>query len=58
MINHFEYQNKEKFPEEHFDDLEVFLDDIWNKREKTSYYTEDENRVEVQRFLQFFHKTN
>lgn len=58
MINLFEYQNKEQFPEKHFEDLEVFLDDIWNKREKTSYYTEDENRVEVQRFLQFFHKTN
>jgi len=58
MINLFEYQNKEQFPDNHFDDLEVFLDDIWNKREKTSYYTEDENRVEVQRFLQFFHKTN
>ncbi len=57
MINLFEYQNKTTFPEEHFEDLEVFLDDIWNKREKSVYYNEEENREEVQRFLQFFHKT-
>jgi 5-methylcytosine-specific restriction enzyme subunit McrC len=58
MINLFEYQNKADFPEEHFENLEVFLDDIWNKREKSSYYNEDENREEVQHFLQFLHKTN
>lgn len=57
MINLFEYKNKATFPEEHFDDLEMFLDDIWNKREKSAYYNEEENREEVQRFLQFFHKT-
>ena len=56
MINLFEYKNKATFPEEHFDDLEMFLDDIWNKREKSAYYNEEENREEVQRFLQFFHK--
>ncbi len=58
MINLFEYQNKVAFPEEHFENLEVFLDDIWNKREKSNYYNEDENREEVQHFLQFLHKTN
>lgn len=59
MINLFEYQNKAAFPEEHFENLEVFLDDIWNKREKSSYYNnEEENREEVQHFLQFLHKTN
>jgi 5-methylcytosine-specific restriction enzyme subunit McrC len=59
MMNLFEYQNKAAFPEEHFDNLEVFLDDIWNKREKSSYYNnEEENREEVQHFLQFLHKTN
>jgi 5-methylcytosine-specific restriction enzyme subunit McrC len=58
MINLFEYKNKATFPEEHFENLEVFLDDIWNKREKSSYYNEDENREEVQHFLQFLHKTN
>jgi 5-methylcytosine-specific restriction enzyme subunit McrC len=57
VINLFEYQNKATFPEEHFENLEVFLDDIWNKREKSVYYNEEENREEVQRFLQFFHKT-
>lgn len=56
MINLFEYQNKVTFPEMHFDNLEVFLDDIWSKREKSSYYNEDENREEVQHFLQFLHK--
>ena len=58
MINLFEYQNKVAFSEVHFENLEVFLDDIWNKREKSSYYNEDENREEVQHFLQFLHKTN
>lgn len=58
MINLFEYRNKELFKGEHFEDLEIFLDSIWNKREKTNYYTEEENREEIQRFLQFFHKTN
>lgn len=57
MINLFEYKNKATFQEEHFENLEVFLDDIWNKREKSVYYNEEENREEVQRFLQFFHKT-
>lgn len=58
MINLFEYQNKVFLSEEHFENLEMFLDDIWNKREKSSYYNEDENREEVQHFLQFLHKTN
>lgn len=59
MMNLFEYQNKAAFPEEHFENLEVFLDEIWNKREKSSYYNnEEENREEVQHFLQFLHKTN
>lgn len=58
MINLFEYQNKADFPDEHFENLEMFLDDIWNKREKSSYYNEDENREEVQHFLQFLHKSN
>ena len=57
MINLFEYKNKVEFPK-HFDDLEVFLDDIWSKREKSSYYfNEEDNRVEQQRFIQFLHKS-
>ena len=56
MINLFEYQNKVAFPEQHFDNLEMFLDTIWSKREKSSFYNEDENREEVQHFLQFLHK--
>lgn len=56
MINLFEYQNKVAFPEEHFEDLEVFLDAVWSKREKSSYYNEEENREEVQHFIQFLHK--
>lgn len=58
VINLFEYKNKASLDEEHFEDLEMFLDSVWNKREKTAYYTEEENREEVQRFLQFFHRTN
>lgn len=59
MVNLFEYINKEEFPKKHFDDLEVFLDDIWAKREKSSFYfTEEENKVEQQRFIQFLHKNN
>ncbi len=56
MINLFEYQNKVAFPKEHFENLEVFLDAIWSKREKSSFYNEDENREEVQHFIQFLHK--
>ncbi|MCM4168055.1 hypothetical protein KCTC52924_01118 [Arenibacter antarcticus] len=58
MINLFEYKNSEEFKEKHFDVLEIFLDSIWAKREKSSYYFNDEeNRVEQQRFIQFLHKT-
>ncbi|WP_067146261.1 McrC family protein [Pseudotamlana agarivorans] len=57
MINLFEYKNTAPFPENHFENLEVFLDEVWAKREKSNYYTEDENREEVQRFIQFLHKS-
>ena len=58
MINLFEYKNKESFPEHQFDDLEVFLDEIWAKREKSNYFSnEEDNRVEQQRFIQFLHKS-
>ncbi len=58
MINLFEYKNRASLDEEHFENLEMFLDSVWNKRERTAYYTEEENREEIQRFLQFFHRTN
>lgn len=55
MINLFEYRNKEAFKGD-FEGLELFLDDIWNKRER--YISEeDEGNTEVQRFIQFIHKT-
>ncbi|WP_139958570.1 McrC family protein [Flavicella sediminum] len=58
MINLFEYKNAEEFPKSQYEDLEVFLDDIWAKREKSSYYfNEEDNRVEQQRFIQFLHKS-
>ena len=58
MINLFEYQNKINYPES-FTELEKFLDEIWKKREKYSYYNNtEENKVESQRFLQFLHGTN
>ncbi|WP_299681534.1 McrC family protein [uncultured Tenacibaculum sp.] len=59
MINLFEYRNREKFSEKHFTDLEIFLDEVWSSREKSDYYTnEEDSKAEVQRFLQFFHKDN
>lgn len=58
MINLFEYQNKETFSGS-FDDLEGFLDELWQKREKNSYYSDPEvDKIEVQRFLQFIHESN
>lgn len=58
MINLFEYQNKVDILAS-FDGLEGFLDEIWNSREKNSFYSENGNdKIESQRFLQFIHKTN
>jgi 5-methylcytosine-specific restriction enzyme subunit McrC len=58
MINLFEYQNKVANSDS-LEGLEGFLDEIWNKREKNSYYSESDNgNIESQRFLQFIHKTN
>jgi 5-methylcytosine-specific restriction enzyme subunit McrC len=58
MINLFEYQNKVDTLAS-FDGLEGFLDEIWNSREKNSFYSENGNdKIESQRFLQFIHKTN
>lgn len=60
MINLFEYQNSEPFERDKFDDLEIFLDKIWNKREKSSYFSnsndDEEEKIESQRFLQFLRK--
>ena len=60
MINLFEYQNKVNIPDS-FEGLEGFLDEIWNSREKNSYYCKNEyedGKIESQRFLQFIHKSN
>jgi len=58
MINLFEYQNKVEI-QDSMEGLEGFLDEIWNKREKNSYYSNPENdKIESQRFLQFIHKSN
>lgn len=58
MINLFEYQNKVAI-QNGLEGLEDFLDEIWNARERTSYYTsEDDDKIESQRFIQFIHKTN
>ena len=58
MINLFEYQNKEAY-HDIFEGLEYFLDEIWNSREKNSFYFENGNdKIESQRFLQFLHKSN
>jgi 5-methylcytosine-specific restriction enzyme subunit McrC len=58
MINLFEYQNKVLY-DDNPEGIETFLDDIWNKREKSSYFNiRDNKNVETQRFLQILHKTN
>ena len=58
MINLFEYQNKVDI-QDSLEGLEGFLDEIWNSREKNSYYSENGNdKIESQRFLQFIHKSN
>ena len=58
MINLFEYQNKVEI-QDTMDGLEGFLDEIWNSREKDSlYYTNENKKIESQRFLQFIHKSN
>jgi len=58
MINLFEYQNKVTI-QDAFEGLEGFLEEIWNSREKNSFYTANGNdKIESQRFLQFIHKTN
>jgi len=57
MLNLFEYQNKVTFKGD-YSELENFLDEIWNKRERNNFYeTDDSEKVEVQRFVQFIHKT-
>lgn len=57
MINLFEYQNKVA-EQESFGGLEEFLDEIWNNREKNSFYSEKkDDRIESQRFLQFIYKS-
>ena len=58
MINLFEYQNKQEFKGS-FQGLEDFLDVIWNKREKSGFYSNDDiDKIEVQQFLQFLNKTS
>lgn len=57
MINLYEYQNKAQVHD--FSELEIFLDEIWAKREKYAWYREGVgNNIESQRFLQFLHKTS
>lgn len=58
MTNLFEYKNRVTFNNTHFNDLEVFLDEVWSKRETSNYFVNDneDKNIEVQRFLQFFHK--
>ncbi len=39
--------------------LEKFLDEIWNGREKNSFYAENlSDRIESQRFVQFIHRSS
>ncbi|OCG05265.1 McrC family protein [Gilliamella sp. wkB112] len=57
ITNLFEYQNKVHL-DESFDELESFLDEIWQKREKCTYFNSSEDEyMESQKFIQFLHKT-
>lgn len=57
MVNLFEYQNKETFKGD-YTGLGDFLDEIWNKRERSLFYgSDDSEKIEVQRFIQFIHKS-
>lgn len=56
MINLFEYQNKVNLSSS-LDGLEDFLDGIWEGRDKTSFYSDEENESS-QKFLRFISKTN
>jgi len=57
-INLFEYQNKVDI-QDSFEGLEQFLDEIWNSREKNSYYSKkSKSDIESQRFLKFIRKSN
>jgi 5-methylcytosine-specific restriction enzyme subunit McrC len=57
MTSLFEYKNNEPFNEELLEGLELFLDDIWIKREKSTFYNDVENKIETQRFIQFLNKS-
>jgi 5-methylcytosine-specific restriction enzyme subunit McrC len=58
VLNLFEFQNKITIGDD-FNGLESFLDEIWLKREKNTFYSENsENTIESQRFIQFIHKSN
>ncbi len=58
MINLFEYQNKVAI-KSGFDELETFLDEIWNMREKNVFYEENEtDKIESQQFVQFLYKSS
>lgn len=58
MIHLFEYQNNAPYTGD-LEELEIFLDEIWNNREKNPFYYDDaEDKIEVQRFLQIIHRSS
>lgn len=51
-INLFEYQNKRDISDTLEEELEEFLDEIWAKREKNTFYEQEEiDKVENQQFI-------
>lgn len=46
MFNLYEYQNKIAIKDE-FDGLETFLDDIWAKREKNSFFDSEVQNIKL-----------
>lgn len=58
MINLFEYQNKATL-DENLSGIEDFLDEIWNNREKSQlYFDNDSFESSNQGFIQFIRKSN
>ncbi len=55
-INLYEYQKtEEKFDKDCLDKLEIYLDEIWKRRDKNdSQYSNDDPDNSTQQFLQFF----
>lgn len=56
QFNLFEHQNKVSIPEG-LDDIEDYLDEIWNNRERNDWWGSEETKDSQQRFIEFISRT-